>query len=219
MKLLRRHYYILREFFRSTYDNYFDISDKELTCSGTFYYYKPDPKSPYVPMFGKSIGKHRRVSFPRNKIHVRSLSTLIREAFRGGSTIEDSNGNIYHSASGIITDHNFVPIIYVELDQKHPTKRICVINSYVFRRENILSKFIVDTLIPLIMNPSYRKSLFEDDYSEPFVYSNMVEIEVVFKDITADFWNTSSLGMILDNEKIANFTEQFCHKLRLSRVR
>lgn len=216
MKLVRRHYYTLREFFRSSRTYYFDITEKELTRGGVFHYYRQDPKSEYSPIFGVSTGKYRRIVFPSSQIIARSTATLIREVFRGGIAVKDTNGELYYSTPGLITDHNFVPIIYVEVNRKHPSKTRCVINSYVFRRENILCKFIIDTLLPLLMNPSYRKSLFEDENTETLTPYN-TEIEVVFKDITVDFWKTPSFGMELDKEKIANFTEQFCNKMKLTR--
>lgn len=218
MKLVRRHYYTLREFFRYSRTYYFDITEKELTRGGAFHYYRQDPKSEYAPIFGVDIGKYRRIVFPSSQVVARSTSTLIREVFRGGTAVKDTNGEVYYSTSGLITDHNFVPIIYVEANRKHPNKTRCVINSYVFRRESILCKFIIDTLVPLLMNPSYRKSLFEDENTETLTPYN-TEIEVVFKDITTDFWKTPSFGMELDKEKITNFTEQFCNKMELARQR
>lgn len=209
MKLTYRHLQAIKQFLRYHYHPYVNINTVE--SSPFFRYHKIEDPS-FIPDFGQIVGNFVKTGFNTPVSAARTTSSLIQKVFCGYCA-EDSNGEIYYASSGIITDHNHIPLIYTERykdPKKHHIIR-CVINSYVFKRETILSKFLVDTLIPLLLNPSYRKDT-EDSTAD---FDNSSVFEVVLKDISASFWDSTSLGMTLDKEKISTFTKKFCEGFRI----
>jgi len=209
MKLTYRHLQAIKQFLRYSYHPYVNINTVE--SSPFFRYHKIEDPS-FIPIFGQIVGNFVKTGFNTPVSAARTTSSLIQKVFCGYCA-EDSNGEIYYASSGIITDHNHIPLIYTERYKdlkKHHIIR-CVINSYVFKRETILSKFLVDTLIPLLLNPSYRKDT-EDSTAD---FDDSSGFEVVLKDISASFWDSTSLGMTLDKEKISTFTKKFCEGFRI----
>ena len=212
MKLTYRHLNAIEHFLKYHYSNYVNINAAELPSP--FIYYHKIEDSSFIPDFGSIVGNFVKVGFDTSVSAARTTSSLIQKVFRG-QCAEDSNGEIYYASSGIITDHNYIPLIYMERCKDPEKQRItrCVINSYVFKRETIFSKFLVDTLIPILLNPSYKKDT-EDSVASFF---GSAEFEIVLKDISASFWDSTSLGMTLDKEKISTFTKKFCEGFRLYR--
>lgn len=154
-----------------------------------------------------SVSPLRRITFNNDTVLVcRSTASLVSTLFRGYSS-RDSNQVHYFSTRGMVTDDNLVPIIYSEKKIDSNDMRV-VVNSYVFRRENILSKFILDTLCPLFMDPSYRKCLFEDP-NACYESHQIPRLEVVFRDITSSFWINKLPDISLNEEIIANFTRGY----------
>ena len=210
MKLTDTHLRTINQFLRYRHGSYISISAAE-SFSPLFYYHKIEDPS-FTPGFGCIVGDFVKVGFNTAPINsARTTSSLIQKVFSQDNVVVDSNGEVYYTSSGIITDHNHVPLIYKERhnDPKKLDIIRCVINSYVFKRETIFSKFLVDTFIPLLLNPSYKKDI--EDSSTSFFGST--KFEIVFKDISASFWDSTSLGMTLDKEKISTFTKKFCEEL------
>ena len=209
MKLTYRHLQYIQQFLRYHYRPYININTVE--SSPFFRYHKIEDLS-FIPDFGQMVGNFVKVGFNTPVSAARTTSSLITKVFCGYSA-EDSSGEVYHASPGIITDHNYIPLIYVERYKDPRKQRIirCVINSYVFKRETILSKFLVDTIIPLLLNPSYRKDT-EDSTAD---FDNSSDFEVVLKDVSASFWDSNSLGLTLDKEKISTFTKKFCEGFRI----
>lgn len=210
MKLTYRHLHAIQRFLKYHYISYVTINATE-SSSPFFYYHKIEDPS-FIPDFGYIVGDFVKAGFDNPISSARTTSSLIQKVFCG-QCVEDSNGEIYYASSGIITDHNYIPLIYTERykDPKKLDTIRCVINSYVFKRETIFSKFLVDTFIPLLLNPSYKKDT--EDSSTSFFGST--KFEIVLKDISASFWDSTSLGMTLDKEKISTFTKKFCEGFKI----
>lgn len=210
MKLTYSHLHTIKQFLEYYRNYYLNINAAELPSPSLYYHKIEDPSS--IPAFGYIVGNFVKVGFNTSVRAARTTSSLIQKVFRG-QCAEDSNGEIYYASSGIITDHNYIPLIYTESykdpEKQHITR--CVINSYVFKRETVFSKFLVDTLIPLLLNPSYKKDT-EDSVASFF---DSTKFEIVLKDISASFWDSTSLGMTLDKEKISTFTKKFCEGFRI----
>jgi hypothetical protein len=219
MKLLARHYSAIISFltFANRYSSYPSVTDV-VNGMDNIRYFKFDSDD-FVPQGADDVGKGiYRQMFSRDASVCRSTSTLIRNLFSGIGVIDSANVR-YLAGPGMIADANGVPLLIAlkptqtyknRTGYKHEVR--LVVNSYVFRRENSFSKFIIDTLYPSLTDPSYRRSMFEDDndYNVNWRKRSLPKVEIVFMDIDENFWINKPLDIVLDKEKISTFTSDFC---------
>lgn len=84
-------------------------------------------------------------------------------------TVTNSDDEKYYGGSGFILDSDMVPLVIfgIEYDFNAPHKTkspICIINPVVFQRDDIVSKYIVKKMIPMMSD--YRASGYYCNYED-----------------------------------------------------
>lgn len=75
-------------------------------------------------------------------------------------TAKTPTGETYYGSSGCVFDSNLTPLVVFAMEMTYPEGKatklnpVCIINPKVFQREDILSKYIVKKVIPLLSDYS-----------------------------------------------------------------
>lgn len=130
----------------------------------------------------------------------------------------DKNRAIYYSAPGILFDSNFVPLMWVTKPTDRMSantssdeyKRIITIHPYVFKRADIVSRVILDTIVPIFVNTDYKKASIEKEaeiYENPF-YNIFSKVQLVIAEPDKDmFIETNDVSP--DMNAIKNITKLY----------
>lgn len=123
------------------------------------------PENNYI----RSNGVSKRTADPLIKF----LLTPNGMPFESVRTVRTPTGLVYYGGSGFILDNQFNPLVIFAIEYDYPEGKavklnpICIINPEVFKKEDIVSKYIVKKMIPLLSDYDARLSWdYEDRYKD-----------------------------------------------------
>ena len=183
-------------------------SDKTLYFGDGYRVYNPDKFPGWHPLgFSVNSKGHYVCSFqdgayPNYYYSPRSSQPLIRELL-ASIPCKDSNGIEYKVTNSIIADSNCIPLIMLLVNDKGGRK--VVVNSYCLKRNDTVSKIIVDTLVPYLVQNKYKEDLFQD----PYEYMRNRSYSTVEICDLSDVWLNKFPTFDIDKKLVAEAADNF----------
>lgn len=141
-------------------------------------------------------------AYPNYYYTPRSSQPLIRELLCG-RPCKDSNGVEYKVANSIIADSNCIPLMMLLVNDRGERK--VVVNSYCLKRNDIMSKVIIDTLVPYLVQNKYKEDLFPD----PYEYMRSRSYSIVEICDLSDVWLDKFPTFDIDKKLVAEAANKF----------